>query len=362
MKIAIVRGDFLSSWEIPLFAPLLKNNEVTVFVGRYPVYNVQLPKGMKKVSLWSPADLNFGKVSRWKMAILNRLFIDAHILFGLEEKLKGFDVVYTAETFYNFSRQCVVAKQKGYVKKVVMHVGENIPFNNEGIWGRRQLKQIVIAGTDKFVAITDKAREVLIAEGADPKKIVRATLGVDLTHFQPQKVSPHKNIRLLVVSRLIEDKGIREIVRIFKKLQKKYPTLELAVVGVGPLDYLLTGKGIIKLGRVSSLEMPKIYSGSDIFVHYPKGSKTWLEQFGFVLVEAMACGLPVVGLNRGSVAEVVGQGGLVVKASDFEKTLEKLIKNLDERKKLALIALKFARKNYDAKKYAQKLAKIFQTA
>ena len=185
MKIAIVRGDFLGGWEVPVFTPWLKKHEVTIFTGKNPVNKVIIPPGFKVEKLFSPVDLNFGKISRWKMAILNRLFIDAHVLFGLEEKLKGFDVAYTGETSYFFTLQCIWAKRQGFVKKVIVHCFENIPFNNEKIWGRKWLKQTVLHQADKFIVPTEGARKVLLLEGANPDKITLLKPGIDLEHFKP---------------------------------------------------------------------------------------------------------------------------------------------------------------------------------
>lgn len=360
MKIAVVRGDFLSGWELPIFEPWLKNNKVTLFLGKIPIFKLSIPKGFKVVRLWNPVDLNFGMVRRPLMAALNRVFIDAHLLFGLERELKGYDVAYTAETFYNYSRQCVEAREKGLVKAVVMHAGENIVFNNEGIWGRRALKQYVINGTDKFIAITDRARDVLIEEGADPKKIVRLNPGVDLKVFRPLTVK-HTGIRLLTVCRLVPEKGIKEMVVTFKRLRKQFPELEFTVVGTGPLEKILDVPGITHIPRAKFEDMARIYSSADIYIHYPVGSKTWLEQWGFVLAEAMACGLPVVGLDRGSVKEVVVGGGAVVKnQKHFEETLEKLIRDNLLRRHLAKKALAFARKNYDVDKFSAGVLKVFK--
>src|SRR5574340_152145 len=173
MNVAIVRGDYLSSWEIPNSRDLYEQHDVTFFVGKFPVYKIDFPKQCKVVHLWTPADLNFGKVSRWKMAILNRLFVDAHIMFGLEKALKGFDVAYVSETYYGFTHQCLEAKKKGFLKSVVSHASENTPFNNEGICGKKAWKQQALTEMDKFVAITEGAKNVLITEGCDPNKIVR---------------------------------------------------------------------------------------------------------------------------------------------------------------------------------------------
>lgn len=337
----------MGRWEVPVFEPWLERHEVTIFTGKIPVNNVVIPLGFKVEKLFSPVDLNFGKIERWKMAILNRLFIDAHVLFGLEEKLKGFDVAYTAETSYFFTLQCIWAKRRGFVKKVVIHCFENIPFNNEAIWGRKWLKQTVLREADRFIVPTEGARKVLLLEGAEPKKVTLLKPGIDLKRFYPRDSGRGQNdgkVRLLAVSRLVEEKGIKEVVGIFNQLKKKYKNLELKIVGSGEVSYD---------------DMPKIYNEADIFIHYPKGSKTWQEQFGFVLVEAMACGLPIIALDRGSVKEVIGEGGLVILASQFKNALERVIKDKNLRKNLSQKALSFARKNYDVQNYSRRCELLF---
>ena len=362
MKIAIVRGDFLSAWEIPIFEPLTKHHDVTLFLGLKPVYKVPIPKSFKIVNLPCPVDLNFGKINRYLMAILNRVFIDAHVLFGLVWKLRGYDVAYTAETFYFFTFQCILAKKLGFIKKVAMHVGENIAFNNEGIWGRRFLKQVAIKNTDVFICITNQAKDVLILEGADPKKIVRADPGIDLTLFNQIKDPASKrgdSIKLLVVSRLVPEKGIEEILNAFKYLRKKYQSLKLVVVGTGPESTKLNGQDDVMLyDRLSQKELVKLYNDCDIFVHYPKGSKTWIEQYGFVLIEAMACGLPVVALDKGSIKEVVGSGGLVVNKESFQESLEKLVKDRKIRLAYSQKAIDYAKKNYNVMDYSARLEAV----
>ncbi len=355
MKIALVRGDFIAPAELANFRPLLKKHEITVFTGKKPVWDMKREKDFKFVQLPSPVDLNLGKINRLTMAALNRTFTDAHVLFGLEKKLKGFDIAHCAETYYFYTQQCLTAKEKGYVKKVVSTVWENIPFNNETISGRREFKKRALKEVDLFLPVTKRAKQVLIEEGCDPKKIVVLNPGVDtsLFHTVPKK---HKNIKLLVVSRLVPEKGILEIVEIFNQLKKKYRSLELIIAGDGPLH----PKGATLLGKIDYYDMPKVYNSCDIMVHYPVGSATWSEQYGMALIEAIACGLPIVALDQGSTKEIVGKGGLVVSKINFPQTLEKVISDSKYRHLLSQHALKFAKSDYDVNLYAQELARLYQ--
>lgn len=374
MKLAIIRGDFLAPVEVSSFSLLADRNEVTFFTGMWPVWPHFAKASTGQVSfekLFSPVDLNFGNISKVSMAILNRAFTDAHVLFGLEEKLIGFDIAHTAETYYSYTQQCINAKEKGYLKKIVSTVWENIPFNNEGIRGRKEFKQRAFKGVDLFLAVTNRAKEVLIEEGCDEKKIQVLYPGVGLSIFKKTRdpiasLQDDKRVRIIFSGRLVPEKGILEILEIFQRLQKKIGNVELVVAGEGPLNDELRVRSeelsvgsVHILGKVAYEKMPELYSSGDIFVHYPVGSNTWQEQFGMVLVEAMACGLAVVALDKGSVKEIVGDAGVVCCKENFEKDLSNLVKSKNLQKRLGEYALVRARKMFDMRKQMQKLENIY---
>jgi len=96
-KIAIVRGKFLNKYEMQFYEPLVKQFDLTGF-GSLTSYHDSF--AFPVVKLPSPMDIpDFP----YKMPLLNRMFIDVHYLYGLEEKLKGFDIVHTAETYFHYT-------------------------------------------------------------------------------------------------------------------------------------------------------------------------------------------------------------------------------------------------------------------
>src|SRR5260221_12114416 len=179
MKVAIVRGKFLNRYEMQFFEPLAKKYDITAFSSLTPFHDKFT---FPVIKLPSPMDL---PEFPYKMPILNRLFVDAQYLFGLEHNLKGFDIVHTAETYYHYTRQALIAKKKGYVKKVIATVLENIPFNNEGIRGRKAFKARARAELDYIIALTKKTEVALLLEGADPKKITVLSHFIDTKVFYP---------------------------------------------------------------------------------------------------------------------------------------------------------------------------------
>lgn len=367
MKIALIRGDFLAPAELANFRPLLRKHEVTAFSGLAPVWDLSAENNFPIVRLPCPVDLNFGTISVSMMALLNRIFTDAHVLFGLEAALSGFDIAHTAETYYRYTQQCLDAKRQGRVSKVVATVWENIPFNNEGIAGRKEFKKRALREVDRFLAVTRGAKESLIAEGGDENKIVVLRPGVDTSLFRPRIVRSfgglRKNdrVKILLVSRLVPEKGVLPLVEIYQNIARRYPRVELVVAGEGILKKEIAAvPGVTYLGKVAYEDMPRLYALCDILVHYPVGMATWSEQYGMVLVEAMACGLAVVALDAGSIAEVVDKGGLVVDEANFGATLEKVISRPGYRKKMSLTARRFAEKNYDTTVYARNLERIYR--
>ena len=82
------------------------------------------------------------------------------------------------------------------------------------------------------------------------------------------------------------------------------------------------------------------------------------------LIEAMACGLPIVTTTSGAIPEVCGEAAIVCHHSNVEElkqNLEKLISNKDLRQRLSHIARQRALAKYDSKKISKQIAKIYRS-
>lgn len=134
--------------------------------------------------------------------------------------------------------------------------------------------------------------------------------GVDTTVFYPaDKQFKKDEINILCVGRLIERKGQDHLIRAFANLQAKSKSpVKLTLVGTGDADIYLRKLAVDLLvtnhvdfaGVVSSENMPQVYRDAEVFV-LPSQN----EGMSIALLEAMACGLPVVVTDTGGIAELV---------------------------------------------------------
>jgi glycosyltransferase involved in cell wall biosynthesis len=162
--------------------------------------------------------------------------------------------------------------------------------------------------------------------------------GVDLGRFRPRarRTEPGRRIRCLAVSRLVERKGIDDLIRAFALLERgRY---ELEIVGGGAdeaaLRALAADLGLDDLvrftGPLDRVRTAACYRDADIFT-----LASWEEAFGNAFAEALASGLPVVGSNVGGIPELVehGRNGVLVPPRDPE-TLAAAIRFLGDRPEL----------------------------
>jgi glycosyltransferase involved in cell wall biosynthesis len=117
------------------------------------------------------------------------------------------------------------------------------------------------------------------------------------------------------------------------------------------------------LGRVASMQMPGFYGSLDVLVLPSRTRPNWKEQFGRVLVEAMACGVVVVGSDSGEIPHVIGEAGLIFPEGDagaLRRQLTRLWDNPDLRIELSRRARQRVLDHYTQERVALATFAVYQ--
>jgi len=223
---------------------------------------------------------------------------------------------------------------------------DNVPINNLS----SRFMVFVLNHTDKVLTQSQQSVKQLSLLGVNIKRLDLYRHWIDLSQFKPldksklrQKFKTENKFSLIFIGRMIPPKGAVLLARAATKLSQ----INFLFVGQGP-DYPKLKKmskkhpNIILLGNIPYEKLHFYYNLADIFCIPSLYSEGW----GRVIMEALACGLPVIASNRGAIPEVVDSSVALV----VEPTLKNLtnsIKSLYGNKKL------FQKLKNNSVKYAQ---------
>ncbi len=245
-----------------------------------------------------------------------------HYYPGLSRAMRRFkpDIVHIDEEPYNLSAWQALRDARRVGARSLFFSWQNIardyppPFEQGERW--------MINRVDYAIAGTDSAAAVWRLKGYRGPLAVIPQFGVDPVLFAPRDTAPiNRPFTIGYFGRLVEEKGIGVL---FNALQKLRGNWRLIIMGGGPLRSSLEGRatalGIADRVRfrdaVASTDMPDAYHELDVLILPSLTRPNWKEQFGRVLVEAMASGVPVIGSNSGAIPGVIGDAGLIFPEGD----------------------------------------------
>jgi D-inositol-3-phosphate glycosyltransferase len=229
---------------------------------------------------------------------------------------------------------------------------------------------------DRVVAQTQDEVQGLVRIGVPRARLTVVPAGVDSVRFSPEGPAVERDPdrpRILSVGRLVERKGFGDVIQAMRYV----PRAEVVVVGGPPADQLPSDPGARKLraladklqvgdrftmvGAVPDADMPRWYRSADLLVAAP-----WQEQYEASALEAMACGVPVIGTAVGGLTETVVDGltGDLVPARDPQAlggALRRLVNDKVRRFAYATAALDRARQAYSWKRVAAQVGSVYAT-
>ncbi len=346
-KIAVVRGHYFSKEELSFYKPLAEAFDITFFSSVRGTAGTDTNISVVELpcldGILNP--ISFGLFRKVYGLVSNLAGIEPEVVFGLKDKLRGFDIVHSVDydyvLTYNLSR---LRSELGF-KLVVIH-WENIPFARDRQPIAKYFKYRTYRGIDGFFAMSERAKASLILEGVDESRVFVTGYGIDTDRFKPDQEAGRiwreryglsdDDTVILFVGRVRASKGIFELIYAARKLVTDRAVdarrIKVVIAGKGPrekevsrmIKHLGLEKNVIQIGYIPHNQMHNVHNMADIFCLPSLPRKFWQEQLGLVFLEAMACGKPVVSTLSGSIPEVVGDAGILVQPNDHLSLYEGL--------------------------------------
>lgn len=225
--------------------------------------------------------------------------------------------------------------------KLILHTWQNV--NRPKRWYVRLVTHISLREADAILCANSEGVQVLREMGYSGPTAVIPPIGVDTRIFRPLERRPSQAFVVAYAGRFVPEKGLDTLMEAVARLG---PGVELWLIGNGPyrpaLEELSRKLRIEELVRwlepVPPKRMPGILAQVDVVVLPSRTTRVWKEQFGRILVEAMACKVPVVGSDSGAIPEVVGDAGLIFPEGDataLAECLRRLKESPELRQELA---------------------------
>ena len=229
------------------------------------------------------------------------------------------DIVHIDEEAYNLASWQALYHARRLGAKSLFFSWQNIkrryppPFSFGEAWVHRRV--------DYALAGTDAAAAILRAKGYRGPMATLAQFGTDAELFQPAASRPGRPFTVGFIGRIVPEKGVDVLLRALAAIKGDW---RLRLVGGGTsaarirrlAEDLGLGERVTFVGQLPSSKLPAQYHAIDLLALPSLTRDNWKEQFGRVLVEAMASGVPVIGSDSGAIPGVIGPAGLIVPEGD----------------------------------------------
>lgn len=320
---------------------------------------------------------HWGLLNLWSMKTYWRLSRRLRQLIGQEDV----QAVHAGRVVPEGWLAWMLSKRCGLPYSVYVH-GEEL---NYGLQSRELgwMMRRVFGGAERVVVNSrNTARLMQNGWNVSAEKVTVLHPGVDTRRFQPAKVrqdggpenSGTEACTILTVGRLQKRKGHDMLIRALPRIRAEIPDVRYAIVGEGDqrpiLEALTREMGVSDcvqfLGEVGDEEMIRRYQECDLFALPNREVNGDIEGFGIVLLEAQACGKPVLAGDSGGTAETMipGETGLIADCTGPELLASALIELLHDSERLAQMgqaAREWVVEQFDWESLAAKAKRIFDS-
>lgn len=240
----------------------------------------------------------------------------------------------------------------------------------------------ILRNSSLIIAVSDTVAKVIANRPFIDKnklKVINHGINMDLFKISEDETKTtrkklnilyHEKV-ILFLSFITKQKGADIAIRSFKRLVNENKNLKLIIAGNG--EYLDEAKSLVNqldikpnvifTGFIPNQDASKYYNAADIFI-FPT---LRLESFGIVIIEAMACGRPIIASNIGGIPDVIDDSinGLLIPPGNIDELTKKtlfLLKNKDFANKLAINAREKAVQKFSLEKMVEETINVFELA
>jgi FkbM family methyltransferase len=193
-------------------------------------------------------------------------------------------------------------------------------------WLRRQICQFVLDTASAIIPGNEDGAKIIRQWGYSGLLEVMPQMGVDTQFFTKdlRPSDPPERLNIGFLGRLVPEKGIELLLSSLQQLKARGLECQLTICGSGPNEAALRQQAqtqqiedaIEWRGAIRHEQAPIELSKFDVLVLPSRTIATWKEQFGHVLIEAMAMGIPVVGSTCGEIPHAIGRADLIFTEGD----------------------------------------------
>ncbi|MBV1824431.1 glycosyltransferase [Komagataeibacter oboediens] len=237
----------------------------------------------------------------------------------------------------------------------------------------RRLRHLATRPEVSFVAVSQSIREAALRAGLPEQRIHVCPIGIDVRRFHHTGQPVARRAPVIVFAgRLVEKKGCRYLIEAFRIVRDRLPAAKLIIAGDGPERPMLTRlaeglDGVSFYGRYSASEMQPLLEQARVFcLPSVTAANGDAEGMGLVLLEAQACGVPVVTSARGGATEgiVDGTTGFAFAEGDVAMLAARLLDLLrddDLAARMSAAGPEFVARQHDLAHWAATLEKIYDS-